>query len=121
MTDYEPDLPVRLLEPLVGTPVHYVSFGTPGGEYQSVCRAAIVTEVGQWITDSVVDVEDRLGAPRTRLLKQTFYGHAVALCVLNPTGLFFNGGADPQTVGCRHDPGRAGGTWHWPGEGGCTS
>lgn len=29
----------------LGDIVHYVSYGTPGGEYPSVCRAAIVTGV----------------------------------------------------------------------------
>lgn len=31
--------------PSVGRDVHYVSFGSPGGEYPSVCRAAKITEV----------------------------------------------------------------------------
>lgn len=52
--------------PTIGTIVHYVSYGTPGGEYSKECRAAIVTEV----TD----------------------GSIVGLCVCNPTGLFFNRG-----------------------------
>lgn len=52
------------MRPTVGQIVHYVSYGTPGGEYVGECRAAIVTQVG------VVD--------------------QVALGVLNPTGLFFN-------------------------------
>lgn len=30
------------------------------------------------------------------------------LCVLNPTGMFFN-----RDV-CQDGDGRAGGTWHWP-------
>ena len=51
-------------EPTVGRIVHYVSYGTPGGEYPSVCRAAIITEVG--------------------ICEQ------VALAVLNPSGMFFN-------------------------------
>lgn len=50
--------------PSVGRTVHYVSYGTPGGEYQSRCRAAIIT-----------DVHDE---------------HSVALAVLNPSGMFFN-------------------------------
>lgn len=29
--------------PSVGRIVHYVSYGTPGGEYTSECRAAIIT------------------------------------------------------------------------------
>lgn len=42
--------------------VHYVSYGTPGGEYPQVCRAAVITEV---------------------------HDDDVALAVLNPTGMFF--------------------------------
>lgn len=57
-----------MAEPLatVNLAVHYVSYGTPGGEFPSVCRAAIVTEVNPDGT--------------------------VSLCVFNPTGLFFNTG-----------------------------
>ena len=51
--------------PTVGRVVHYQAYGTPGGEYPSVPRAAIVTEVHK---DS----------------------DAVGLAVLNPTGMFFN-------------------------------
>ena len=50
--------------PSVGRIVHYVSYGTPGGEYTSQCRAAIVTEV--------------------------INPDLVGLAVLNPTGMFFN-------------------------------
>ena len=75
-----------MTHPSVGRIVHYVSYGTPGGEYPMACRAAIVTEA-----DSSPGVTD------------------VGLCVLNPTGMFFDRGviyADPSR--------RAGGTWHWP-------
>lgn len=51
--------------PYIGRVVHYVAFGTPGGEYPvGVHRAALITQVwdDQW----------------------------VGLCVLNPTGLFFH-------------------------------
>jgi len=70
--------------PSVGRVVHYVSYGTPGGEYSSECRAAVVTEVHR---------ED-----------------VVSLAVLNPTGMFFKqrvelGDPMPRTLG---------GTWHWP-------
>jgi hypothetical protein len=51
-------------KPSIGRIVHYVSYGTPGGEYPSACRAAIVTAL------------DDSGTP--------------CLCVLNPEGLFFN-------------------------------
>lgn len=62
MTEAKPVLPT------VGGIVHYFSFGTPGGEYQSTVRAAIITEV---------DEPDNPESP-------------VGLAVLNPTGLFFN-------------------------------
>lgn len=80
-----PKTPTRLqMLATVGKIVHYVSFGTPGGEYESTCRAAIVTEV---------DAEEGdLGT--------------MILCVLNPTGLFFNR--------VPFDPAGAPGTWHWP-------
>lgn len=44
--------------------VHYRSYGTPGGEYHSECRAAIITEV--------------------------YDSDEVGLCVANPGGIFFN-------------------------------
>jgi hypothetical protein len=52
------------MKPTVGRIVYYKSFGTPGGEYQSEDRAAIITKVHN---DTCID-----------------------LCVFNPTGLFFN-------------------------------
>jgi len=81
------------LKPSIGRIVHYVSYGTPGGEYGQECRAAVITEV-----DLVVE------NPQT-----------VGLAVLNPTGMFFNrtvpfGAGDRPCV-----PGQlTGGTWHWP-------
>ena len=72
------------MTPSIGRIVHYVSYGTPGGEYTSQCRAAVVTEV---------PADDA--------------AQSVGLCVLNPTGQFFN-----QDVS--YDEGLAGGTWHWP-------
>lgn len=86
--------------PSVGRIVHYVSFGTPGGEYQSECRAAIIAAVpaARWEGDA----------------------QPVDLVVLNPTGMFFN-------QRCAHDAGSdvggvevpvhhvyPGGSWHWP-------
>lgn len=74
------------MKPSVGRIVHYRSYGTPGGEYTSECRAAVVTEVseksgGSW---------------------------KLSLAVLNPEGMFFN-------RACPHDEGdKVGGTWHWP-------
>lgn len=91
--------------------VHYVSYGTPGGEYSSVCRAAIVTEVGAWatVTEQHIAAHNATEGHRARDLRQWWVEDAVSLTVLNPTGQFLNP--------CRHDEGdRAGGTWHWPHE-----
>ena len=52
--------------PTVGRMVYYKSYGTPGGEYKSEDRAAVITAV-----------------------KNAKKG-IVSLCVLNPTGFFFN-------------------------------
>ena len=90
-------------KPSVGRIVHYVSYGTPGGEYKSECRAAIVTEVQDW--DSPANVAGEIG-----------------LCVLNPTGQFFNQdvpchlGGEDKAGGTNLCDGLdfQGGTWHWP-------
>lgn len=75
------DKPVPI--PSVGRSVHYFAYGTPGGEFSAgVLRAAVITEV------------DRPGDPDS----------PVGLCVMNPTGLFFN----------QHLPhGRTPGCWDW--------
>ncbi len=81
--------------PSIGRIVHYRSHGTPirpdGSQaYTSQCRAAIITELtGETVHDG---------------------GACVSLCVLNPTGQFFN-----QHV-CQDETAddRRGGTWHWP-------
>ena len=75
------------MKPSVGRIVHYVSYGTPGGEYGKECRAAVVTEVNS--------ADDN--AP-------------VGLCVLNPTGQFFN----RNVLHNENAVERPGGTWHWP-------
>lgn len=80
---------MTLRQPGIGEPVHYLSYGTPGGEYTSTCRAAIVT--------AVKDPAGEAG------------GGIVDLCVLNPAGLFFN--QDASYVHAEH---QVGGTWHWP-------
>jgi len=104
------------MQPTVGRIVHYVSYGTPGGEYPSVCRAAIITAVGEPLADNVARVD---------------------LAVLNPEGMFFNrscayhdgavaeGAADCPNPEAHGGPFRycacgwieashQGGTWHWP-------
>ena len=70
--------------PNVGRIVHYLAYGTPGGEYPAgVPRAAVITEV------------DEPGNPES----------TVGLAVLNPTGMFFNRKvAYGTTPGC----------WIWP-------
>ena len=54
------------MKPSVGRIVHYVSYGTPKGEFKSECRAAIVAGVSRLGSDSC------------------------DLVVFNPQGLFFN-------------------------------
>ncbi len=104
-------------KPSVVRMVHYVSFGTPGGEYTSQCRSAVVSEV---------DPADP---------------NRVGLVVFNPTGLFFHsltdggckyhdGAETPGSPDCTNPENHggpfrycpcgwreasfAGGTWHWP-------
>lgn len=74
--------------PSVGRVVHYVAYGTPGGEFPAgVHRAAIITEIYG---------------------PQESPSSSVGLCVINPTGLFFK-------ASIAFDPtGQAPGTWHWP-------
>jgi hypothetical protein len=63
-------------QPSVGRVVHYVAYGTPGGEFPAgVCRAAVITEVT---------------------------GETIGLMVANPTGLFFNRGV---AYSADHTPG----------------
>jgi hypothetical protein len=80
-------------KPSVGRIVHYVAYGTPGGEFPAgVCRAAIVTELGGSATPFELGDEPDL---------------RVCVCVVNPTGLFFNRGV---SFDAQHSPG----TWHYP-------
>lgn len=70
-------------KPTVGRIVHYGAYGTPGGEFPSnVARAAVITEV----------VENSLN---------------VGLCVLNPSGQFFNREVP-------YSPDLKPGHWSWP-------
>jgi hypothetical protein len=76
-------------QPSVGRIVHYRSYGTPGGEYSSQCRAAVIA-----------------GLPDGASLDAD-------LVVLNPTGLFFNRCPyEHEDNGPGGKP--RGGTWHWP-------
>jgi hypothetical protein len=80
-------------KPRIADSVHYVSYGSPvqpdGTQvYKSECRAAIVTAIAP---DDQSENEDCL-----------------SLCVLNPTGQFFN-----EHI-CHDEQNKCGGTWHWP-------
>lgn len=102
------------MKPSVGRIVHYVSYGTPGGEYKSECRAAVITGHGELLPyPTHGDGPDDLGPDD---------GELVDLCVLNPTGMFFNQGVPQHEGDIGHDHSGAeigarsypGGTWHWP-------
>lgn len=116
--------PAEPRRPRVSDLVHYVSFGTPGGEYGQECRAAMITEV----TDVEVNEKNPAGDGEFR--------EAVGLMVANPTGQFFNRGVlfddGAETSGTISCPDAAshgnpfrycacgwaeasykGGTWHW--------
>jgi hypothetical protein len=109
------------VKPSIGRIVHYVSYGTPGGEFLPEHRAAIVT---------AVHLDDHTSSGGE--LQPT-----VDLCVLNPTGLFFNqrvaynhgrspeGSPDCPNRSTHGNPfrycqcgwmeaGHRSGTWHWP-------
>lgn len=96
---------VQQERPYIGAVVHYVSYGTPGGEYKSECRAAIVTEV-----------------PGTFASADGVLGPKVGLCVLSPAGQFFDHDVQYHEGNPGHDhtgteiPARSyhGGSWHWP-------
>jgi hypothetical protein len=82
-------------QPNVGQSVHYVSHGSPvrpdgSQQYLPACRAAIVT--GHPPQDALQDGE----------------WPVVSLCVLNPTGMFFQ----EHSAHCDGDV-MSGGTWHW--------
>lgn len=104
------------MKPTIGRIVHYVSFGTPNGEYTSACRAAIITE-------TAIDQE---------------YPNTIGLAVMNPEGMFFKGNVPYRDIGANPGNPRCtdryhgttptnycpscgwsrgtleGGTWHWP-------
>lgn len=106
-------------QPTVGRIVHYQSYGTPGGEYLPEPRAAIITEVKRVVDGERLDEMYPTAVERDRAL--TWYDDgprredggeipmtwSVGLCVLNPTGQFFNRDvpyADIPTPG----------HWNWP-------
>lgn len=78
--------------PSIGRIVHYVSYGTPNGEYRQECRAAVVTDVVGIFEEEGDDLRS----------------YDLALAILNPTGMFFNCSVEQDETDKR------GGTWHWP-------
>jgi hypothetical protein len=76
-----------MANPKVSESAHYVSFGTPGGEYKSECRAAIITSAPS--------------GGRGRPPKK------VDLFVMTPTGTHHNACLQDEDT-------KAGGTWHYP-------
>lgn len=71
-------------KPSVGRIVHYRALGSADGKFPvGECRAAVVTAV-------LSEVEGK-----------------VSLCVLNPTGMYFN-------AEVLYSEEAKGGTWHWP-------
>lgn len=107
------------MKPSVGRIVHYVARGSADGRFPKVCRAAIVTEVPELLSEGPND------------------GTAAHLAVLNPTGMFFDrdvefhdGAEKPGSPDCSDSESHGkpfrycscgwveaslvGGTWHWP-------
>lgn len=82
------------MTPSVGRIVHYQSYGTPGGEYLPEPRAAVITAVPEYSSEG-----PNAGGEG--------YVPGVSLCVLNPTGLFFN-----EFVKYSETP--KPGHWSWP-------
>lgn len=74
------------LVPSVGKIVHYVSYGTPGGEFLSECMGALVTDVSNSGTNR----------------------QEIGLAVFYPNGLSFKERV-PYNDGVSK-----GGAWHWP-------
>ncbi len=77
--------------PSIGRIVHYVAYGTPGGEYRAGAhRAAVISDV------SFSGTGDGESTAR------------VSLVILNPTGLFFAADVPYDEYGMQP------GSWHWP-------
>ena len=84
------------MAPSVGRVVHYVSFGSPGGEFESTCRAAMITDVGGLV--------DARRYPNREISTDD---EVADLAVFQPEGVYF-------AQGVLHDEQHSAGTWHWP-------
>ena len=73
------------MKPTIGRIVHYHSYGTPGGEFKSEPRAAVITAVNP---DGTLD-----------------------LFVMNPTGVFLNRNVSGGSPDCLTP---SPGCWNWP-------
>lgn len=103
-------------QPTVGRIVHYQSYGTPGGEYPSVPRAAVITEAPAPVELQGVPPEQcpepgwhqtHNYCPACSWTRPQPGAPMVGLAVLNPEGMFFNRGvpyAEEPTPG----------HWSWP-------
>lgn len=80
------------MKPTIGRVVHYQAHGSPNGQHKSEPRAAIITRVASAQEPHDPDNEAQ---------------HVVDLCVLNPSGMFFN-----QAVPFSQEP--KAGCWSWP-------
>lgn len=101
------------MKPTVGRIVHYVSYGTPGGEYGKEHRAAIITAVQTRTTIRELSTGQLFEMKEGKAYLDTEWSEpkteeVVSLCVLNPTGQFFNQNVPFDATG------EFGGTWHWP-------
>jgi hypothetical protein len=75
------------MKPTVGRIVHYQSYGSPGGEYKSLPRAAVITQ--------------------TQAENPELGDGVVGLAIFNPTGMFFN-----EKIPYAETP--TPGHWSWP-------
>lgn len=80
-------------QPSIGRIVHYHAHGSPNGQHKSLPRAAVIT--GLHYGPAEVGGTGELSTD------------VVDLCVLNPSGIFFN-------TACVYDADGAPGTWRWP-------
>lgn len=90
--ELENDMPIDHSKDLgIGRMVHYVAYGSPGGEHVAgVHRAAIITRLDSYGIGEFMDHP------------------TVSVCILNPTGIYF------ATEVPFNDTEMPSGSWHWP-------